>query len=361
MIELNDLQAQYLSIKGEIDTAIEDVIYHSAFVGGYAVKRFEENFAAYVGAQYCVGVGNGTDALEIILTALAITESGVIMPAMTAAPTVEAVVRTGNFPIFCDVDANCTLDLDQVHSYLRGHNVGAILPVHLYGTAVDMPQLCALAEPYSIPIIEDCAQAHGTRWQGQHVGTFGAVGAFSFYPSKNLGAWGDGGAIVTNNEHVALRCRALANHGRLDKFGHELVGRNSRLDGLQAAILAVKLQHLDDWIARRREVAARYDEYFGGYIPQWNVARHSYHQYPVLVKERSRVQAILKERGVRTGLHYPFILPDLPPYRDYANGVYPNAQLLSTTELSLPVHEMLTNGEVDMVIAAVWMAIDESL
>ena len=351
MIGLNDLHAQYLSIKDEIDTAIADVIRRSAFVGG--VQQFEENFAAYVGAQYCVGVGNGTDALEIILTALGITESGIVMPAMTAAPTVEAIVRTGNYPIFCDVDDNCTLDLDQVSGYLRDHNVGAILPVHLYGTSVDMSRLCALAEPYNTPIIEDCAQAHGTRWQGQHVGTFGVAGAFSFYPSKNLGAWGDGGAIVTNNQSLALRCRALANHGRLDKFGHELVGRNSRLDGLQAAILDVKLKHLDNWLERRREIAERYDTYFSGYVPQWHDALHSYHQYPVLVKERSRVQVALKERGVRTGLHYPFILPDLPPYRDYANGTYPQAQLLADTELSLPVHEMLTNGEVDVVISSV--------
>jgi len=274
---------------------------------------------------------------------------------------VEAIVRTGNFPIFCDADDNCTLDLDQVRGHIRGHNVGAILPVHLYGTAVDMPQLCAIAEPYSIPIIEDCAQAHGTRWQEQHVGTFGVAGAFSFYPSKNLGAWGDGGAIVTDNQKLALRCRALANHGRLSKFGHDLVGRNSRLDGLQAAILDVKLRHLDDWLARRREIAMRYDTYFHDYIPKWDNSAHSYHQYPVLVKERSLVQIALKERGVKTGLHYPFILPDLSPYREYAIGEYPKAKLLSTTELSLPVHEMLTNGEVDAVITVVRMAIDGSL
>lgn len=345
MIKLNNLHAQYLSIKAEIDAAIESVIVESAFIGGKAVETFEHNFAEYVGARHCIGVGNGTDALEIIFEALEVRHHGVIMPALTAAPTVEAVVRTGNHPIFVDVDEAGLMDLNEAAKMDALPDV-VFLPVHLYGTPVNMPQLLSLA--HGRLVIEDCAQAHGARLHKQHVGTFGVAGAFSFYPSKNLGAWGDAGAIVTNDDALAEKCRAIRNHGRQGKFDHSIVGRNSRMDGLQAAILNAKLPYLDSWNAARRYNAMRYTQH----LAQWTLELRDsvYHQFPLLVDNRQEVRRALKERGIATGLHYPFVLPDLLPYKQ--EGHFDQARLFAEHELSIPVHEMLTEAEVAAVITA---------
>lgn len=352
MIELNNLRGQYWSIKAEIDAAIDSVITSSAFIGGKHVETFEHNFAEYVGARHCIAVANGTDALELIFEALEIRHHGVIMPAFTAAPTVEAVVRTGNHPLFVDVDESGLMDLNEAEKLAVLPNA-VFLPVHLYGTPVDMTRLLTLA--HGRIIIEDCAQAHGARHRAKHVGNFGIAGAFSFYPSKNLGAFGDAGAIVTNDDVVADHCRALRNHGRTGKFDHLRVGRNSRMDGLQAAILNAKLPYLDMWNAARRHVASRYTQHFAHMTP--NMRGSVFHQFPLLVDNRKQVRDKLKELGIATGLHYPFVLPDLSPYRQEGN--FEQARYMAEHELSIPVHEMLTDIDVAMVIESVKEALHE--
>lgn len=353
MIELNNLHAQYWSIKAEIDAAIESVIATSAFIAGDALRRFEEHFGIYIGTRHVIGVGNATDALEVILEALDVVGRPVIIPAMTAAPTVEAVVRSGNWPVFVDVGEDCLLDLHQVERVRETDAV--LLPVHLYGRPVNMTRLMDIAQRNDWLVVEDCAQAHGATHAGKRVGTFGIAGAFSFYPSKNLGGWGDGGAIVTDDDVLAERCRAIANHGRIGKFNHQAVGRNSRLDGLQAAILNVKLRYLDQWNALRQMHAQCYDSCLQELIPaQGNGGLSVYHQYPVLVENRTEFAKQLRERGVATGMHYPFILPELPPYAQYGEGKkFPNAKRLAEQELSIPVHEMLSMEQVVQIAASV--------
>ncbi len=353
MIELNDLHAQYLSIKDKIDAAIADVVSKSAFISGEAVGRFEEHFGIYIGTRHVIGVGNATDALEAILEALDVVGRPVIIPAMTAAPTVEAVIRSGNWPLFVDVGLDCTLDLHQVEQVRETDAV--VLPVHLYGRPVNMTRLMDIARRNDWLVVEDCAQAHGALHAGQRIGTFGIAGAFSFYPSKNLGAWGDGGAIVTDDDVLAARCRAIANHGRQGKFNHSIVGRNSRLDGLQAAILDVKLNYLDQWNAIRQMHAQCYDSCLETLLPkQGDGGQSVYHQYPILVEDRAEFAKRLRERGVATGMHYPFILPELPPYAQYGEGKqFPNAKRLAEQELSIPVHEMLSMEQVVRVAASV--------
>jgi dTDP-4-amino-4,6-dideoxygalactose transaminase len=353
MIELNDLHAQYLSIKDELDAAIASVVQSSAFIAGEPIARFEEHFSSYVGAKHCIGVGNGTDALEIIFEALDVVGRPVIVPAMTAAPTVEAVIRSGNWPLFVDVGPDCLLNLYQVEQVRETDAV--LLPVHLYGRPVNMTRLLDIAQRNGWLVVEDCAQAHGALHAGQRVGMFGIAGAFSFYPSKNLGAWGDGGAIVTDDDALAARCRAIANHGRQGKFNHQIVGRNSRLDGLQAAILDVKLNYLDQWNALRQMHAECYDSCLQSFIPaQGSGGQSVYHQYPILVEDRAEFAKRLRERGVATGMHYPFILPELPPYAQYGGGKqFPHAKRLAEQELSIPVHEMLSMEQVVRVAASV--------
>ena len=352
MIQLNNLHAQYESIKPEIDGAIENIISHSAFIGGDAVATFERNFAAYVGAEYCIAVGNGTDALEIILEAIGTMGHRVLVPALSAAPTVEAVVRSGAVPVFCDIDQSGVLNTEFLSFFGFGKD-DVLLPVHLYGVPVDMDAVLRYAKLNGCIVVEDCAQAHGTHWRGKHVGTFGIAGAFSFYPSKNLGAWGDAGAIVTDDEAFAERCRALHNHGRLSKFDHSVTGRNSRMDGLQAAILNVKLRHLDQWNSRRRDNGRRYSATFPSPIWLNQAATYTYHQFPLLIRERETVRTKLREAGIATGYHYPFVLPDLEPYQQYARGDYPWAHYFAEHELSIPVNEMLSDGEVDYIIDTV--------
>ena len=355
MIELVDLHAQYLSIKDEIDSAIESVISNSAFVGSKTVAGFENAFAEYTGAKHCIAVGNGTDALEIIIEALGIHGKNIIVPAMTAVPTVEAVIRTGNTPIFCDIDSSYTLNTLGLEKINKENYISAVIPVHLYGAPAHMAVIERLAHQHGVIIIEDCAQAHGTKTDGIHVGTTGVAGAFSFYPGKNLGAFGDAGAIITNSNEFGYKCRMIRDHGRTGKFDHVIVGRNSRMDGIQAAILEVKLRHLDEWILARQKNA----EYYNKRIMKWGVALsddkagYTYHQYPLLVLGRDRLlQSLLKE-GIKAGMHYPFILPELPCYQEYSSGTYVGAKTVAEFEISLPVHEMLSEEHLDRVATVV--------
>jgi len=259
MVKFVDLQAQYLSIKSEIDSAIESVISDSAFIGGKYVQQFEESFSQYQDAKYCIGVGNGTDALEIAIEALNLPKgSEIIVPANSFIASAEAVVRTGHKIVFCDVNSDdYTINLDDVKRRVSDET-SAIIAVHMYGHPCDMDLLLNIAKEYNLKIIEDCAQAHGAEYKNRKIGTIGDIGCFSFYPGKNLGAYGDAGAIVVDSKKLSIKCRMIANHGRISKYNHEFSGRNSRLDGLQAAVLSVKLKYLDQWTNQRIAIANKY-------------------------------------------------------------------------------------------------------
>jgi len=356
-----DLEAQYQSIKHEVNQALAEVLAESAFVGGRFVAAFEESFAAYLGAHSCVGVGNGTDALEIVLEALGLPpESEVLVPANSFIATSEAVTRAGHRVVFCDcVPGTFTLSVPDAERRITP-KTRVIVPVHLYGRPCPMDEVRGLAQRHSLQVVEDCAQAHGAEFQGQRVGTFGVAGIFSFYPGKNLGAYGDAGAIVTNDSNLEKRCRLIANHGRTGKYDHAIEGRNSRLDGLQAAVLTAKLPFLDRWIARRIAVAHGYRAALGACAgmllpePEGSNLRHVYHLFVIRTPHRDLLQAALRDRGIETGIHYPTALPQLPAYRGHAQA---RESFLATSLagqlLSLPMGEHLSDRDVGEVGDAV--------
>jgi dTDP-4-amino-4,6-dideoxygalactose transaminase len=360
MIKFVDLHAQYLSIRGEIDEAIADVIEKAAFVGGPFVAAFERDFASWNKAQHCIGVGNGTDALEIAIEALELPGgSEIIVPGNSFVATSEAVSRCGHCVVFADVDqGSYTLNAGSVLAKLTD-KTRAIIPVHLYGHPCDMASLSQIALERGLKVVEDCAQAHGAEFNGRRVGTIGDVGTFSFYPGKNLGAYGDAGAIVTNNENLARKMRMIANHGRIAKYDHEFEGRSSRLDGLQAAILSAKLRHLDAWTEQRIEIADRYLDRLGG-VPelvlpvrmQW--ARQVYHLFVVRTEQRDVLAQHLQARGIQTGVHYPIALPKLRAYT--SSGQADENLFVNRSDahlLSLPIGEHMSMGDVDVVVAAI--------
>jgi dTDP-4-amino-4,6-dideoxygalactose transaminase len=356
VIKFLDLQAQYQSIKGEIDAAMAAVIREAAFVGGETVQRFERRFAAYHGQEHCIGVANGTDAIEVLLEALGLPpRSEVIVPALSFIASSEAVTRAGHQVVFGDVDhGTYNLDPRDVERRITGRTA-AILAVHLYGQPCDLSGLAAVAERHGVLLVEDCAQAHGAEFRGRRVGTFGVGGTFSFYPGKNLGAYGDAGAIVTGDSALAQRCRMIANHGRTDKYNHRLEGRNSRLDGLQAAILEVKLQHLDKWVDRRNAVARAYRAGLTRIqhvvLPQQrDDVRHAYHLFVIRSSRRDALAQHLKQRGVQTGIHYPIALPQLEAYAHLGQAEAPLfANRLGDELLSLPMGEHLSDEDVATV------------
>jgi dTDP-4-amino-4,6-dideoxygalactose transaminase len=359
-----DLWAQYQSIKNEIDTAMEAVIKSSSFIGGQYVKQFEEEFAAYCGAKYCVGVGNGTDAIYIALRALGVGPGDeVITAANSFIATSEAITMTGARVVFVDCDPQTyNIDCKKVPAAITPRTK-AIVPVHLYGQPADMKTLNDIALKNNIFIVEDAAQAHGAEYDGCRVGTLGNAACFSFYPGKNLGAYGDGGAIVTNDESLADRCRMIANHGRLKKYDHEFEGVNSRLDGLQAAILSAKLKHLDDWLQKRRGNAALYKDLLSdsGVTCPFEApnVKHVYHLFVVEVPRREEIQKHLNAKCIATGIHYPIPLPNLMAYRYLGHhpSDFPNATGLSTKILSLPMFAELEREQIEYVCAELKQAI----
>lgn len=360
MIKSVDLYHQYESIRGEIDAAIQETIRNSSFIGGRAHAEFEKAFAAFQSAAYCVGVANGTDAIEIALEALDLpVDSEVIVPANSFISSAEPASRRGHRVVFADIDpATYTLDLQDVERRITPRTK-AIIAVHLYGHPCDMNGLMALARRQGIRVIEDCAQAHGAEYAGRRIGAIGDIGSFSFFPGKNLGAYGDAGAITTDDDALATRCRMIANHGRLSKYNHAFAGRNSRLDGLQAAILAVKLRYLEQWTNRRIEIAHRYLEALRGVgdlvLPVIRPeARHVFHLFVIRTQRRDKLKAHLEKAGVESGVHYPISLPKLPAYEHLGQGAEPmRANDQDKTLLSLPNGEHLSNDDVDKVAAAV--------
>ena len=358
MVKFLDLKDQYINIKDEIDDAIKNVINDSAFIGGKYVHKFEEEFAEYQQAKHCVGVANGTDGLEIVLEALNLPKSSeIIVPSNSFISTAEAVTRAGHKVVFCDCNKdNYTISISSLKSKITKKSK-AIMAVHLYGHPCDMDQVLAIAKENNLKVIEDCAQAHGAKYKGKKIGAIADAGVFSFYPGKNLGAYGDAGAIVTNNDQIAKKTRMIANHGRIEKYNHEFEGRNSRLDGFQAAILSVKLKHLDKWINSRIEVANYYLENLKDIkdiiLPKkedW--AKQVYHLFVIRTQKREELKEYLNENDIQTGIHYPIALPKLKAYK-YTNQASEDffANRSDSELLSLPIGEHLQKNETAYVVS----------
>jgi dTDP-4-amino-4,6-dideoxygalactose transaminase len=350
-----------MSIKDEIDAVVSDVISTAGFIGGPRVSAFEEAFSAFQQAAHAVGVGNGTDAIEIAIEALDLSlGSEVIVPANSFIASSEAVTRSGHRVVFADIDPSTQMMTLQTLEAARSDRTAAVVAVHLYGRPVDLTKLRSFADQHGLAIIEDAAQAHGAEHAGQRVGAIGDIGTFSFYPGKNLGAYGDGGAIVTNDGALAERCRMIANHGRVGKYVHEFEGRNSRLDALQAAVLEVKLGHLDSWIDQRNTVADTYRRILADVdglrlpAPVADGDRHAYHLFVVSTSRRQELQIALKTEGIQTAQHYPVALTRQPAYtyldQDFSDF---HANTQDEQLLSLPIGEHLSEEDAEFVADAV--------
>ena len=358
-LKMVDLHRQYLSIKAEIDEAIQSVLTATDFILGSAVKDFEVDLASYLSAKHAVGCASGTDALQVAMMALGIGRGDeVITSSFTFVASAETVALLGATPVYVDVDAKTyNLDVQQIAARITGRTK-AIIPVHLYGQPADLAPLLALAGERGLKVIEDSAQAIGARYHGRSVGTFGDIGCFSFFPSKNLGAYGDGGAMVTNDAALAERCRMVTVHGSKKRYQHEILGVNSRLDTLQAAVLRVKLRHLEAWTEARVRIAHRYDDALRGLelvtpycAPD---VRHVYNQYSIRTPRRDALAEFLKSKGVGHAIHYPLPLNLQPAFRHYVpEGTnFPVAEAVSGEIISLPIYPEMPGVEIDLVTAA---------
>jgi dTDP-4-amino-4,6-dideoxygalactose transaminase len=354
------LRSQYHALKAEIDDAISSTIDSSNFILGEKVSLFEKQFARWNNSSYCIGCANGTDAIEIALEALGVGAGDhVIVPAMTWISTAEAVVRVGAMPIFADVSPiTYCLDIENVEKNLTS-KTKAIIAVHLYGHPADVVGLRNLCDLNNLYLIEDCAQAHGAMVdQKTKVGNIGHIGTFSFFPGKNLGAYGDAGCIVTQDETLAQICRELGNHGQIKKHNHVRVGRNSRLDGIQAAILSAKLPFLDCWLERRRNLAKLYQTLLSSCSVQIpNISdpeNHAFHLYVVLCETRKSLLDFLSNNGIETSVHYPKALNRLSIFQNYKdinnNSDHKSvAETLAAQAISLPIGDQLTIDQVKYV------------
>lgn len=350
-VKLNDLSRQYTTIKKEIDSAISKVVSNTQFIGGEPVSKFENNFAKYNNVNYCIGCANGTDALEIALESLGLTtKDEVLIPAITWVSTAGAVRNIGAKPIFVDIDENDLIDIDKATEKITP-NTKAIIPVHLFGQAVDMNKLMDFSKKHNLYVIEDCAQAHGAQWNGKNVGAFGDLGTFSFYPGKNLGAFGDAGGIITNNRELDKKCRMIRNHGQITKHEFLTKGRNSRLDTLQASVLTVKLNYLNQWTSRRREIAKKYNSLLQDtpvkFKPFSEVLNHVYHLFVIKTDQRDQLKKHLEEKGIQTAIHYPIALPFSETFND--SNKYPNSLLSTQTSLTIPLYPEIEDEEVEFV------------
>jgi dTDP-4-amino-4,6-dideoxygalactose transaminase len=353
-----DLHAQYLSIQPALDDAMAEVIRTSAFIRGPYVDRFEAAFAEAIGVPHCVSCANGTDSLYVAMHALGIKPGDeVIAPAHSWISTTETITQAGGTVVFCDTDADTfTIDPARIEARITPRTVG-IIPVHLYGQSCDMDAVTAIAQRHKLWLLEDCAQAHLARYKGRNVGTFGAAASFSFYPGKNLGAMGDAGAVVTTDAALAERMAMFARHGGLKKGEHRIEGINSRLDGLQAAVLSVKLPHLAAWTRRRQEIAAEYDRRLqdipGITLPRVAAGRqHVYHLYVIRHEQRDAMAAHLAARGIQTAINYPVALPFLPAYARFKHTAaeFPNAHHNQSRILSLPIFPEMKAAQINAVI-----------
>lgn len=352
-----DLHAQYQSIKEEIHHAINGVLERCEFVGGRELDHFEKEFAAFCGVAHGVGVSNGTDAIYLALQALGVGAGDeVITVPNTFIGTTEGVTRCGAGLKFVDVNPlSMTMDVSQLEGAIT-HRTKVIMPVHLYGQCADMDSISEIARQHGLKVLEDAAQAQGSMWRDRRAGSMGDIAAFSFYPGKNLGAYGDAGAVTTKEATLADKVRMLANHGRLTKYEHQMEGCNHRLDGLQAAVLRVKLRHLQGWNDRRRKLAALYERYFAGdekIVPVRELAgaQSIYHLYVVQVDDRDNVQKKLAEAGINTGIHYPIPLHLQPAYRHLhlKRGSFAVTEKVAERLLSLPIYAAMSEAMVEHV------------
>ena len=355
-----DLKQQYLSIKDEVLAAVAGVFESTQFVLGKEVAAFEEEFASYSGARYGVAVNSGTSALHLALLAAGVGPGDeVITVPFTFVATTAAVWYTGAKPVFVDVDPESyCMDSARIEEAITPHTK-AILPVHLYGQAADMDAISAIARRHGLPVIEDAAQAHGAEYRGRRCGSIGEMGCFSFYPGKNLGAYGEGGMVTTNNPELARQIRILRDWGAEKKYHHVLKGFNYRMEGVQGAILRVKLRYLEQWTEARRANATLYSRALADsnlHLPKEAPGnRHVYHVYGVMTPRRRELMDALEAQGVQTGIHYPVPVHLLPAYSDlnYQAGDFPIAERLASEELSLPMFPELAESQIDAVVSAI--------
>jgi len=360
MIPLVDLRAQYHSIKSEIDAAILSVLESCEFTLGSEVAKFEEEFAAYTGSNFAIGVNSGTSALHLALLAADIGPGDeVITVAFTFVATVAAIHYTGARPVLVDIDPRTfTMDPRKIEAAITPRTK-AIIPVHLYGQPADMDPILAIAKAHNLIVIEDACQAHGAQYKGRRAGSLGDFGAFSFYPGKNLGAYGEGGLVTTQDARFDRTVRMLRDWGAAKRYQHVLKGYNYRLEGIQGAVLRVKLRHLENWTEARRAAAARYDAAFAGTVinaPQASAyARHVYHVYAIRTGERPNWQQALLQQGIHTGIHYPFPIHLLPAYAELGRGAgqFPHSEQAANEVLSLPLFPELTADQTNTVATAV--------
>ena len=359
IIPFVDLKAQYHTIKSEIDRAIARVLESSQFVLGEEVFAFEKEFASYCGVSQGIAVNSGTSALHLALLAAGIGPGDeVITVPFTFVATIAAICYTGARPVFVDVEPDSyTMDINQLESAITEHTK-AILPVHLYGQPADMDPILNIAWGHNLVVIEDAAQAHGAEYKGRRCGSLGDLGCFSFYPGKNLGAYGEAGIVVTNKPEYACRIQMLRDWGQEGKYHHLLKGYNYRMDGIQGAILRVKLRYLEGWIENRRAHAAQYNEYLADSKVQRPIEmpgrRHVYHIYAIRASQREQLQQRLEKQGIQTGLHYPVPVHLQKAYADlgYHPGHFPCSERLAQEVLSLPMYPELTGTQILKVTRA---------
>jgi dTDP-4-amino-4,6-dideoxygalactose transaminase len=352
-----DLKAQYVSIKDEIDAAINETIQNTAFIGGKPVQQFEAQFASLYQVKHCISVANGTDSLYIIMKMLGIGPGDeVITVANSWISSSETITQTGAKPVFVDIEPDYyTIDPSLIEPAITSHTK-AIMPVHLYGQMCDMNTIMEITNKYNLKVIEDCAQSHFSTYNGIRAGLSGIAGSFSFYPGKNLGAYGDAGCIITNDDELAQKCKMYARHGALTKHQHKIEGINSRMDGIQAAILSAKLPHILKWTQMRQKNAAIYHEYLAD-IPeialpkQRTITEHTWHLYVIRTKSRNELATYLEEKGVQTAVHYPSALPNLPAYQylGYQKDDFPIASVYQDQILSLPMYPELSREQISYV------------
>lgn len=358
-VQFVDLGAQHASIAADVEQAMANVIARTAFILGDEVRQFEADFAAFCDVEHAIGVDSGTSALELALLALGIGSGDeVITAANTFIASALAITATGATPVLVDCDPDTyNIDPTKIEAAIT-ERTKALLPVHLYGQPADMDPILEIARRHDLFVVEDSAQAHGARYKGRRAGSMGHAAAFSFYPAKNLGAYGDGGMVVTNDAETADRLQMLRNYGQRKKYHHDSIGFNRRLDTIQAAVLGTKLPHLDGWNASRRKLADRYAELLAGMplelpvVPEW--AEPVFHLYVVRVDDREALQAHLQDAGVFTGIHYPVPIHLQPAYASlgYKPGDFPVTEAYAPRILSLPMYPELPPADLDIVADA---------
>lgn len=361
MIKFVDLNRQHDLMQSEIQSAIKSVLDSSEFIMGNALENFEKEFARYCGTKYCIGVGNGGDALRLSVLALSIGKGDeVITVANTFTATVDVIVQSGATPVLIDCDEYFNIDVKKIEKKIT-RKTKAIIAVHLYGQAANMDEIMRLVKKYRLKLIEDVAQAHGAQFKGKKVGSFGSIGCFSFYPGKNLGALGDGGAIVTNDKKIVDKIKMLRNYGMIKKYYEDIIGYNSRLDTIQAAVLSLKLKRLDKWNIKRREAAALYNKLLQGIVEtpkEHKNGKHVYHLYVVKVKSRQvrdKLQDYLSGNQISTVLHYPIPVHLQKAYKflRHKKGDFPQTERNCETIISLPLFPGITKAEIKKVTATI--------